>query len=168
MPGAWWCILSLMKLVLALWQMVRGETIAASCWGFQLALGSSQGKRLLPHWESCQVWSILGFTEGIFWGQPSTVGRVSLSVCFLMLTFSICSGKKKSPELKQIKTEKSMSCDEACLLFRGLCYCRSKCCSTAKTYINQIAMIAGAVTTKQTVLEVLDLPLFPNAEMQGR
>lgn len=60
-----------------------------------------------------------------------------------------------------------MSCDEACLLFRGLCYCRSKCCSTAKTYINQIAMIAGAVTTKQTVLEVLDLPLFSNAEMQG-
>lgn len=28
-------------------------------------------------------------------------------------------------------------------------------------------MIARSVTTKQTVLEVLDLPLFPNAEMQG-
>lgn len=28
-------------------------------------------------------------------------------------------------------------------------------------------MIARAVTRKQTVLEVLGLPLFPNAEMQG-
>lgn len=28
-------------------------------------------------------------------------------------------------------------------------------------------MIARAVSTKQIVLEVLDLPLFPNAEMQG-
>lgn len=28
-------------------------------------------------------------------------------------------------------------------------------------------MIARAVTTKQTVLEVLDLLLFPNVEMQG-
>lgn len=28
-------------------------------------------------------------------------------------------------------------------------------------------MIARAVSTKQIVVDVLDLPLFPNAEMQG-
>lgn len=28
-------------------------------------------------------------------------------------------------------------------------------------------MLARAVTTKQPILEVLDLPLFPNAEVQG-